>query len=213
MKKAVSYQKYVLLTMFWLRWDWCVKAVFFLFVFPEKRLGYLLFTGKFTIDFVKRWRRTGWLFVGYFLPDAFGYRFVKGWPRVWQKSAPCDSFRSVWIYAVGIFQMRTDMILGKNFGSWSRFFCGVLYQKQGRMRCSLGETDALFGRCYACGVGVMTWMFRRYVKAIETMSADMGALIGTWSTSDSATFCKGIFLHGRDFFNAGAATWRRNSIA
>ena len=83
MKKAVFYQKYVLLTMFWLRWDWCVKAVFFLFVFPEKRLGYLLFTGKFTIDFVKRWRRTGWLFVGYFLPGAFGYRFAKGWPRVW----------------------------------------------------------------------------------------------------------------------------------
>lgn len=86
MKKVVSYQKYVLLTMFWLRWDWCVKAVFFLFVFPEKRLGYLLFTGKFTIDFVKRWRRTGWLFSGYFLPGAFGYRFAKGWPGFGRKA-------------------------------------------------------------------------------------------------------------------------------
>lgn len=130
--------------------------MFFLFVFPEKRLGYLLFTGKFTIDFVKRWRRTGWLFVGYFLPGAFGYRFAKGWPRVWQKRAPCDSFRSVWIYAVSIFQMRADMILGKCFGSCSRFFAACFIRSKDECGASLGETDALFGRCYACGIGVMT---------------------------------------------------------
>lgn len=83
MKKAVSYQKYVLLTMFWLRWDWCVKTVFFSFRFPWKTVRLSAFYREVYDWFCEAMAANGLFFSGYFLPGAFGYRFAKGWPWVW----------------------------------------------------------------------------------------------------------------------------------